>query len=248
MSRLSMFSLSSMSSAVLVLGLTACASDEPTDELAGESAEDGEVGKGDSAAAFDFFAVDPDLRACSFDARCGGFFVSRPNRSSTICGRGIQGERCYVDGLDWSGTALPESVARSYEEMLRSGEPLILKGSITPHPADAGAMFAVTEVWLPRSETGVAEGVAVLVKDNGVRCFRAPCPSLTELRVNSNRFVDITDLDLAASGADERAIEIGMRALAEEGVLVFGDRYYPGKEGKGRAANQFYTRAPVPQF
>lgn len=238
----------SMFSAVLALGLAACSTEEPADELAGESSSDGEAGKGDSVDAFDFFTADPDVRACSFDARCGGFFVARPNRSSTICGRGSQGERCYVDGLDWSGTALPASVARGYEEMLRSGKKLILKGSIVPHPADAGSMFAVTEVWLPRSETGVAEGVAVLVKDNGVRCFRAPCPSMTELRVNSNRFANITDLDLAASGADERAIELGMYALLEDGVLVFGDRYYPGKDAKGRAANQFYTRAPVPMF
>lgn len=245
MLRMSVFMISI--SAALT-GVSACATEESADELAGESSDDGEAGKGDSAAAFDFFAVDPDVRACSFDARCGGFFVSRPNRTSTICGRGMQGERCYVDGLDWSGTALPESVARGYEEMLRSGKKLILKGTIAPHPADAGSMFAVTEVWLPRSETGSNEGVAVLVKDNGVRCITAPCPSLTEFRLNSNRFATITDLDLTASGADERALEIGFGALHGDGVLVFGDRYYPQKTAKGRAANQFYTRAPVPQF
>ena len=228
-----------------VLGLAACAT-EPVDELANESGDDGEVGKGDSAAAFDFFAADPDVRACSFDARCGGFYVSRPNRSSTICGRGSQGARCYVDGLDWSATALPASVAQGYEERLRNGEKLILKGTITPHPADAGAMFSVTEVWLPRIEGGVAEGVAVLVKDNGVRCITAPCPSFTEYRLNSNLFAEITDIDLSTT--DERMIEVGMNALFDDGVLVFGDRYYPTKGAKGRAANQFYTRAPVPQF
>lgn len=240
-------------SAVLAFGLSACATEEPADELAGESSEDGEAGKGDSVDAFDFFRVDPDVRACSFDARCGGFFFSRPNRSTTFCpalrgGTSGAQSRCYADSLDWSQTALPDSVARGYEEMLRNGEKLILKGSLAPHPADAGIVFVVTEVWLPRSETGVAEGVAVLVKDNGIRCITAPCPSLTELRVNSNRWANITDLDLAASGADELALEIGGRALFEDGVLVFGDRYYPGKTAKGRAANQFYTRAPVPQF
>lgn len=231
-----------------VIGLAACSTSQPVDELADESSSDGEAGKGDSVDAFDFFFADNDVRACSFDARCGGFFVSRPNRSTTICGRGSQGERCYVDSLDWSGTALPESVARGYEEMLRKGEKLILKGSIVPDAADRGASFAVTEVWLPRAEGGAIDGPAVLVKDNGVRCFRAPCPHFTEFRVNSNRFAEITDLDLAASGADERAIEIGMQAAFEDGVLVFGDRYYPMKDAKGRAANQFYTRAPVPMF
>jgi hypothetical protein len=230
----------------VVLGLAACSTSEPADELAGETAEDGEAGKGDAVAAFDFFAAQPDVRACSFDARCGGFFVSRPNRASTICGRGSQGARCYVDSLDWSGTALPDSVAQSYEKMLREGQQLILKGTISPDPADRGSVFAVTEVWLPRVEGGVNEGVAVLIKDNGVRCFRAPCPSLTEFRVNSNRSANITDIDLSAG--DDRAVELGMNALYDDGVLVFGDRYYPQKDAKGRAANQFYTRAPVPMF
>ena len=244
----------SMFSAVLALGLTACATEQPADELADESSEDGEVGKGDSADAFDFFSADPDVRACSFDASCGGFFISRPNRSTTVCpalrgGTATSSSRCYVNSLEWRQSALPDSVARGYEEMLRNGEKLILKGSLAPHPADAGIVFVVTEVWLPRSETGVNEGVAVLVKDNGIRCITTPCPSLTEFRVNSNRFANITDLDLAASGADERALEIASSALYEDGVLVFGDRFYPSKKGaKGRAANQFYTRAPVPQF
>jgi hypothetical protein len=237
-----------MFAAVLGLGLAACSTSEPADELAGESSEDGEAGKGDSADAFDFFFADSDVRACSFDARCGGFFVSRPNRTSTICGRGSQGERCYVDSLEWSGTALPESVARGYEEMLRKGEKLILKGTITPDAADRGATFAVTEVWLPRAQGGSLDGVAVLVKNNGVRCFRAPCPSFNEYRLNSNRWAAITDLDLAASGAEELMIEIGMNATFEDGVIIFGDRYYPQKDAKGRAANQFYTRAPVPMF
>ncbi len=236
-------------SSVIAINLFGCAaSEDPADELAGETADDGEAGKGDSVAAFDFFAVNPDVRACSFDARCGGFFVSRPNRSSTTCGRGQTGERCYVDSLDWTGTAMPTSVAKGYEQMLRDGKQLVLKGSIVPAANDAGASFHVTEVWIPRSETGANDGVAVLVKDNGVRCFRAPCPSLTEFRVNSNRFATITDLDLAASGADEQSLEIGFSALHQDGVLVFGDRYYPGKDAKGRAANQFYTKAPVPMF
>ena len=233
----------SMFSAVL---LAACATEGPVDELASDSG-DVEVGKGDSAAAFDFFAADPDVRACSFDARCGGFYVSRPNRSTTICGRGSQGERCYVDGLDWSATALPASVAQGYEAMLRNGEKLIIKGSIVPDAADRGAVFAVTEVWLPRVPGGIAEGVAVLVKDNGVRCITAPCPSFTEYRLNSNLFADITDVDLSIA-SDALAIEIGMNALFDDGVLVFGDRFYPTKGAKGRVANQFYTRAPVPQF
>ncbi len=240
--------VSILSSLLAISLIPACAADGPVDELANESSEDGEAGKGDSADAFTFFTASPDARASSFDARCGGFFVARPNRSSTICGRGVSGERCYVDSIDWSGTAMPASVAKSYEDRLRAGETIILKGNIAPDPADRGASLYVTEVWTPGSETGTLEGVAVLVKDNGIRCIQAPCPSLTELRANSNLFAQITDLDLAASGASESTLEVAYGQLYQAGVLVFGDRYYPTKGAKGRSANQFFIQAPVPQF
>jgi len=29
-------------------------------------------------------------------------------------------------------------------------------------------------------------------------------------------------------------------------VIVVGDRFYPNKRSKGRAANQFFTKAPTP--
>ena len=239
----------SLFSAVLALGiLPACATERPVDELADETAADGQAGKGDAAGTFTFFRVEPDLRACSFDARCGGFFVSRPNRSTTICGRGSSGERCYVDSIDWSGTAMPESVAHSYEERLRAGETLILKGDIAPDPADRGSSLFVTEVWVPGSPNGVNDGVAVLVKDNGIRCIMAPCPSLTEHKLNSAQSAQLTDLDLAPSGADAETVARARTQLYQDGVLMFGDRYYPKKGAKGRAANQFYTRAPVPLF
>jgi hypothetical protein len=236
--------------AVAVFG-TACTA-EVVDELAGESPEDGEAtGKADADASFTFFTASPDLRQCSLDARCGGFFVARPNRATTTCGRGQTGARCYVDGLDWSGTALPASVAASFEERVRAGEPMLLRGDISPAPDDRGSVLAVTEVWTAGSETGepVAQldGVFVLVKDNGIRCITAPCPSLGETRLNSTRSANIHAVDLEASGADAGAIERAMSDIfGGDGVIVVGDRYYGKKKSKGRAAHQFFTRAPVP--
>ena len=58
----------------------------------------------------------------------------------------------------------------------------------------------------------------------------------------------LTDIDLATSGADERALEIGMNALYKEGVVLFGYRAYPAKDARVREASQFYTKAPVPMF
>jgi hypothetical protein len=228
--------------------LLACSTETAVDELAGEDG-DGEVGKGDeSSATFTFFAVQPDLRACSFDARCGGFFVERPNRSTTICGRGQTAERCYVDGIDWSGTAMPKSIAMDYEQRLRGGEQLLLRGDIVPAANDAGSTLHVKEIWTAGSAQGVVDGVFVMVKDNGIRCFRAPCPSLTETRLNSTRAANIADVDFSVSGASDDIIELAQNALFADGVIVVGDRYYFGGDGKGRTANQFFVKAPVPLF
>jgi hypothetical protein len=233
--------------ASVALFATAC-STEIVDELAGETAEDGEpTGKADADVAFTFFTAKPDLRQCSFDARCGGFFVARPNRSTTTCGRGQTGPSCYVDGIDWSGTALPASVAASYEERLRAGEPILLRGDIAPDPADRGSRLFVTEVWTAGSATGEIDGVFVLVKDNGIRCIVAPCPSLGETRLNSTRAANIHEVDLEVSGADTATIERAFNDMfAGDGVIVVGDRYTATRRSKGRSANQFFVRAPVP--
>jgi hypothetical protein len=103
-------------------------------------------------------------------------------------------------------------------------------------------------VWVAASDKGVNEGVAVLVKDSGIRCITAPCPSLMEMKLNSNLSATITDLDLEASGATAEVIDRGFNGIYDGGVIVVGDRYYGSNGLKGRRANQFFTKAPVPLF
>lgn len=239
--------LAILASSILLSSLVpACATDVPADELANEGG-DGEAGKADAAGAFTYFTVTPDLRACSLGARCGGFFIARPNRSTTACGLGVTKSRCYVDAIDWSGTAMPASVAASYEERLRAGETLIVKGDLAA--ADAThASLAATEIWVAGSATGVTDGVFVLVKDNGVRCITAPCPSTTETRLNSTRHAAIAEVDFTPSGAADDDIANASAQIGDAGVIVVGDRFYGTAKSKGRTANQFFTRAPVPLF
>src|SRR5689334_13538574 len=149
----------------------------PDDEFGQESAADGEEGKGDAAGAFTFYTLIADNRACSLNSPgdCGtGFFVSRANRSSTQCGRGPAQSQCKVKSIDWSGTAMPASVAKGYEDGVRDGSaPLIVKGDIVPAPDDSGLTFKATEIWWT-SNPEFVDGVFALVKDNGIRCITAP--------------------------------------------------------------------------
>jgi hypothetical protein len=85
-----------------------------------------------------------------------------------------------------------------------------------------------------------------MVKDNGIRCVRAPCPSLTERKLNSNLSAQLTGVELEDSGANQDQIDRAYDALYGEGLIVVGYRDYDRLGGKTRTANTFYTRAPVP--
>ncbi len=228
----------------------ACVESQPADELAGESTLDGEPGKGDAAGLFTYYTLMPDARACSLDAGpdCGtGFFVSRVNRSTTQCGRGVPQSQCKVAAIDWAGTAMPASVAQGYEDELRAGKPLLVRGDIVPSADDRSLSVAVTEVWVA-SQPEWVDGVFTLVKDNGVRCITAPCPSLTEQKLNSSLSANITGVDFEASGADPKLVDRAQSAMYSDGVIVVGYRDYDARGGKVRTANKFFTKAPVPLF
>jgi hypothetical protein len=245
-----------MRNAFLLAALTsilipACATSEPGDEFADESAADGEDGKGDAAAAFQYLNVIADTRACSLNSGpdCGtGFFVSRANRSSMRCGFTAPQSQCKIMEIDWTGTAMPASVAKSYEDGLREGKPLLVRGDIVPAPDDSGAHLAVKEIWIA-SQPEWVDGVFTLVKDNGIRCITAPCPSLTEQKLNSNLSAQITGIDFEPSGASQDLVDIAQNAMfGGDGVVVVGYRYYDSAGGKARTANKFFWKAPVPQF
>ncbi len=246
--RASLFAL--LAASALIPACAASDSQQPEDELGQETAADGEEGKGDSADAFTFYNLIADTRACSFNSPgdCGqGFFVSRANRSTTQCGRGEAQSQCKVMSIDWSQTAFPDSVAKLYEDASRTASmALLVKGDIVPAPDDRGLSFAVKEVWWTNTPEFV-DGVFTRVKDNGIRCVRAPCPSLTEQRLNSTLSAKITGLDFEPSGASEMQAQQARDALySPDGLIVVGYRDYDSLGGKTRTVNRFFIKAPVP--
>ncbi|MGE0871361.1 MAG: DUF6748 domain-containing protein [Kofleriaceae bacterium] len=218
-----------------------CASNSTTgeDELAGESAND-DAGKADGTGLYGYWTI---------ASKGTGFTVARVNRSSAICGDDTTAPQCDVEALEWFAAGFGEADIAAFEQSIKDGKQLLLKGDIVGvdegHPQ---ITFDINQVWLAGSEDGVTEGVFVMAKDNGVRCLSAPCPSITETRLNTARSIDITAIDLDETGADEYTVAIARMQLSRDGVIIAGDRYYYGNDGKGRMANQFFTRAVPPQF
>ena len=241
---------------LLSLSLVACSGEELVDELAGETAEDA-AGDGKADAAVDgsytFFTMHGDMRKCAFPM-CGGEFLTRVNRSTTVCHDGKSAESCYTPELDFSESGLSEDAQNKLRATAAQGvfegaaRPLVRgrfakKNFTTPSP-EMGR-FIVTEVWLPQGPNA-GDGVFARLQDNGLRCIAAPCPSTTEKGLNTSRSAAISDIDFSLSGIDEELIgELVHEMFQPHGLIIAGDRFsvkIDGRKGKGRTATNVWKK------
>lgn len=250
--------------AFTTFSLTGCAGSSTDDELAGESTDDAALdGKADSPeGAYTYYKIVRDVRSCS-SPTCGGFFLSRVNRTTTTCHTGSSAARCYTPVLDWSEAGLPQAaqdqlVAAAGKAPSSSGAYALVRGRFakknTTTPRPELGKFIVTEAWVAAGDN-VSEGVFAKVKQNGVRCIAEPCPSLTEKGLNSSNRIDIADLDWTGAELSETAVQGFVDELTTpSGIIVAGDRYtfkISGRSGKGRTVSNAYhqlTRPPAPCF
>ena len=100
-----------------------------------------------------------------------------------------------------------------------------------------------------KADSGKPAKNEMFVFDNGIRCITAPCPSLTEQKLNSNLSANITGVDFEPSGASQDKIDLAQNAMfGGDGLVVVGYRDYDSRGGKTRTANKFFTKAPVPLY
>jgi hypothetical protein len=216
------------------------------DELAGETAEDGESGKDDAADSFTFFTLRPDVGACTPE-RCR-FFAARANRKFTNCGpQDGWIDECVVDKLELAGTGFSATEQRGYVDRLWSEEKILVRGELTHAPDPSRATLAVTELWIPAlpNPWPPPEGTYVRLRDDGLACTGASCARVTEHRINSSRTaaIHVFELDYVGLAPDE--LDAANKAVgSSDGVIVVGERFY--REGgaiKGRRANQLFRKA-----
>jgi hypothetical protein len=250
-----MRSLSSFITLPLTLScaLAGCASpvDVPDESAGTEQAA--LVGTGDG---YTYFGIAADLRKCP-SPTCGGWFLTQLNRPFTRCHDGTISASCYTPVLDWTNAGLSDAQAAAMLDAcnqagLSTGVYAIVRGQFartntTPQPSLG--RFVIREAWVAEGEVTSA-GTFVRVEDNGLRCFVAPCPNLTETTLNMGRIVDIAGVDWTPSGMSEAVIEECTQDMfAPDGLLVAGDRYMMTENSttaKGRTVTNAYERL-VPQ-
>ena len=242
--------------ALSILTLAACQSDAVDDELAVESTDESLEGKSDHTSpdgTYTYFEVWTDFRKCAYPL-CGGFYIKRLNRTSTICHNGLSRSSCYTPELDWSesdlGTDLQGAFRAAAErDATSAGVIAIARGRFAPKQYSNGGnlgRFVVTEAWVAENDA-VSDGVFVKVRDNGVRCIQAPCPTIGEKALNSSATANAHGLDFEPSGLDEdQQSKIWNEMVATpHGVLIAGWRYTfteNNQSAKGRTVTAAYRR------
>jgi eight-cysteine-cluster-containing protein len=242
--------------AISILSISACASDGVHDELAGETDEDAaEGGKADGAidGAYTYFEIYKDLRKCAAPS-CGGFFLHRLNRTSTVCHNGSSRWSCYVPSLDWSESQLGDDqqsnlIDAAVRDATSYGVVAIVRGRFGAQSYSGFGnlgRFIVTEAWVAENNA-VSDGVFTRVHDNGVRCITTPCPTIGEKALNTSRSANVHGLDWAVAGFDDEQIgKLSTEMVASlGGIIIAGDRYTfkeNNQNAKGRTVTAAYRR------
>jgi hypothetical protein len=183
------------------------------------------------ASTSSFYSFRRDLRRCA-SPRCGGVFVKLVNQSRTRCADNRFRPECYIGNVDWGGQNQPDS------------DRALLRGTIRPR-GEFG-LFRVSEVWQAASANRPG-GTFYRVRDRGLRCIAAPCPTHHEATLNSTASRNIAGVDLAGAGATDNSLSEANAAMTlRDGILIAGN-HSPVTGPAGRSvmlkATQFYLRA-----
>lgn len=244
------FGFATLSSA-LVFALAGCSSSATgQDETAtGPAQQDELTGQ---ASEYTYFAISADLRKCP-SPMCGGWFLHSLNRNKTICHDGRRATACYTPVIDWSEAKLSETLQTefldaSYQGALSTGVYAIARGRFEPTnttPRPELGRFVIDEAWVAQGETE-SDGVFARVWDNGVRCFAAPCPSVTEEVLNRRQTTNIMGIDWSPAALTDAQLETCVNAMSTpDGVVVAGYRYTWTENNTiaiGRTATAAYLR------
>ena len=186
-----------------------------------------------------FYTFRRDLRRCA-SPRCGGYFIKAVNQSRTRCANNRYQSECYVANIDWGAQAEPQS------------ERALLRGTLRPGGNRWGRLgvLRVSEVWEAAS-ANQPSGMFFRVRDRGIRCIAAPCPTHHEVKLNATGGRNVAGVDLAGAGAPDNTLSEAYAAMtAPDGILVSGSHAsVTGPAGRSQMlkATQFYLRAGKPR-
>jgi len=211
------------------LALPACgglASGASDDSVAGDLKGDGTGGGGT------YYLIRTDSNGASF--------VKRANFATTTCADGSAAAECSIAAVDYSLAKLDQG-----DMSLVAGRPMIVRGTLSSSGLSAREVW-VAAVGTAGTEYATVNAMIYRVKDNGVRCVTAPCPSDRETKINGTTTRDVAGVILTGVGATDEQINDAYVAIGgSDGTFVDGTNVaVSGKGGTYQqlVATNFYTR------
>ena len=193
-----------------------------------------------SADTSSYLRLRRDVRRCAAPL-CGGFFLERVNRLTTVCADGSRASECYVGDLDFSALGLgAESVAR----VEATPESVLLRGDIINRSSELGDVgrLVVTEAW--QGHAGITPSGAFLrANDSGVVCITSPCPSFSVELLNS-RLPSVSVAEVVVSSVSPDTSDAQAQLRTDDGLLVAGFPIIvsgPAGRALGVEANEYYV-------
>jgi hypothetical protein len=186
-----------------------------------------------------YYLARADPRLCP-SPMCGGIWVELLNTGATTCGDG------YAASADLGRLRVDEKVRVQLQSLVTEGRAVargrLVRGLVEGFP-ELDTMV-VSEVWTASSSLRRALGVFRRLRDNGVRCVKAPCFSIRAAVLNTSRFENVSTVDLSRTGAPREERRRALEEVAGAGVLAAGRVARRPSGGRAFVATQFYVRAP----
>jgi hypothetical protein len=217
---------------------------------AGEGDELGEFGAEAAdevrAESFVMYRLRHDTRRC-VSPLCGGVWVSRVNRSSTLCADGSLARECYVAEVDYSALGLSAEALDAFSSRASAGQAIVrakLRNKAFGTFGSLGSLV-VTEGWQALTDAAPT-GPFYSARDNGTRCLRAPCANIDVTRLNYDLRMTIHGVKLdGIAGLSDSDIHNVNEQLGDPGVIVAGpvrSRTVNGSTERSITATQVYLR------
>lgn len=170
-----------------------------------------------------FIVTRVDLRKCAHPM-CGGYFVKAVNSPSTRCADGTLAKECHALELDTRALGWSDEQRAKFEASFSQGRALV-KGALATQPRGLASaeVLRVSQAWQGQGSGKRPIGTFYSLRNNGIVCIQAPCPSLSLTRLNRpapERNIDAVDFGLAH--APDSAIQAAWAHLEQGPILVAG--------------------------
>jgi hypothetical protein len=199
---------------------------------------------GPASASPSYLLARADPRLCP-SPMCGGIWVRAVNAGETVCGGDVRQKECYAAAADLSRIRVDakgrELLQRAISEGRAVARGRLVRGRVAGFP-ELDTLL-VSEVWTASSSQARAAGVFRRLRDNGIRCVKAPCFWIATTVLNSSRSLSASSIDLSRVGAAPAERRRALEQLSGPGLIAAGRMVRTADRGRTFVATQFYVRA-----